>query len=124
MKRKWLTERNVENKKLNKKEFKNFCLDKIDILVGKYRFFYSGVVVKTEKDLFEEVHYKTKRSRLTLYYHVPSKRLFLIIFCKYVIQMYYTDLSITTAKKYNKIFTARQQEIKNAKLYNELFEAS
>ena len=104
-------ERTIEHKNIDKKQFKNYCLEKITILVSKYRFFYSGIVVKTEKDLFEFVKTRKQRSRLTLYYHVPTKRLFLITYCKSRIELSYTNLSLTTAKKYNKIFTIRQKEI-------------
>lgn len=106
-------ERQIEHKKIDKKQFKTYCLDKISILVSKYRFYYSGVIVKTEKDLFEYVKKRDQRGRLTLYYHLPSKRLFMIIYCKNRVELAYTDLSISTARKYNKEFSELQKEIKS-----------
>lgn len=104
-------ERKIESKNIDKKEFKNYCINKINILVRKYRFFYSGVVVKTEKDLFDFVKTRKQKSRITMYYHIPSKRLFLIIYCKNSVELLYTNLSLTTAKKYNKEFDTLYKEI-------------
>lgn len=107
-----MMERQIEHKSIDKKQFKNYCLDKLTILLGRYNFFYSGIVVKTEKDLFEFVKTRKQRSRLTLYYHVPSKRLFMITYCKNRIELAYTNLSISTANKYNKEFKELQKELR------------
>lgn len=91
---------------LSKKDFINYMVCQVDLFVSKYRFYYPNVVVGLDdkKDLSEMLQRRADKNnhKIIMYYHWLRKKVYVVIYCKNTIKVFYTDLTYQTAKKYNK----------------------
>lgn len=109
----------IKFEKLEKKTFFNFVSCKLDLLVTKYNFYYSGVLVKVaNKDVVSLVlnrHSKNKH-KCILYYDVERNTCYFIQYSKEFVKIFYTNVCESTAYKYNKKLKDLYKYFKNINL--------